>query len=82
MGLPSLGTISSHKQEEVSCYSGITLMWMHPMRLFAGLSQCLVYYLRFWDCVEIISGYHQVHLNTYVPKERISGPYPNDNYCL
>ena len=60
------------------------------MILCGGFSRRVVYDFRFWDYVEIMDGYHQVtdafsegaELNPYVPKESISGPCPNDNYCL
>ena len=60
------------------------------MGLGAGLSHSVVYDFCFCDCVEDLSGYHEVtdvfsedaDLNPYVPKERISGTYSNYNYCF
>ena len=63
---------------------------MYPVGLGDRLSQCVVYDYHLWYCVEIISDYHDViaefadiaDLHPSVPKEIISGPSPNDQYCL
>ena len=60
------------------------------MILDARLSQSVVYDYCFFNCVEGLGVHHEVtdaftefsDLNTYVSKERIYEPSPDDHYCF